>query len=93
MANFELEYIEIGSLLYPSIEIGVKTDLENFRKYGLLRRNYQREQVAQIYCELLLTDKLTEHFAIIDKAAFAAYYKEQELQKEPLPFIFCNPAH
>ncbi len=60
MVKFEFEYIEIDGLLYLSIEIEGKADLDNLRKYGRLRLNYLHEQKPEIHRELPLTGKLAK---------------------------------
>ncbi|WP_303862354.1 TnpV protein [Alkalibaculum bacchi] len=61
MAKFEFDYTEIDGLLYSNIKTNGKADIDNLGKYGLLRLDYLREQKPQMYRELLLTSKLTEH--------------------------------
>lgn len=70
MANFEFEYTEINRLRYPNIEIDGKTEFDNLGNYGRLRLNYLHEQKLEMYRELLLTGKLAEHCASVDKIAF-----------------------
>lgn len=87
MAKFEFEYIEIGGLLYPNIEIDGKSELDNLGKYGRLRLNYLHEQKPEMYRELFLTGKLAEHCSIIDKAAFemAEHIRADYLRVHPMP--------
>ncbi len=70
MANFEFEYTEINGLRYPNIEIDGKTEFDNLGDYGRLRLNYLHEQKPEMYRELLLTCKLAEYCASVDKIAF-----------------------
>ena len=87
MARFEFEYTEIDGLLYPNIEIGGKDELDNLGKYGLLRLEYLYERKPGMYRELLLTGKLAEHCASIDKTAFelAERIRADYLRKHPMP--------
>lgn len=87
MANFELEYTEIDGLLYPNIEINGKAELGDLVKYGLLRLHYLYERKPQMYRELLLTGKLAEHCASIDKTAFemAERIRADYLKKHTIP--------
>ena len=70
MATFEFEYTEVDGLLYPNIEIDGKIKLNDLGKYGRLRLNYLHEQKPEMYRELLLTGRLAEHCAMIEKIAF-----------------------
>lgn len=70
MARFEFEYTEINGLLYPNIEIDGKAALDGLGKYGRLRLSDLHEQRPEMYRELLLTGKLAEHCAKIEKTAF-----------------------
>lgn len=87
MARFEFEYTEIDGLLYPNIEIDGKSELDNLGKYGRLRLSYLHEQRPQMYRELLLTGKLAEHCAKIDKAAFemVEHIRADYLRAHPMP--------
>ena len=70
MAKIELDYIEIEGLLYPNIEIGGQELLDDLGRYGILRLRYLHEHKPELYRELLLTGKLTEHCDSVDNAAF-----------------------
>ncbi len=87
MAKFEFEYTEIDGLLYPNIEIDGKSELDNLGKYGRLRLSYLHERKPGMYRELLLTGKLAEHCAKIDKAAFemAEHIRSDYLSAHPMP--------
>lgn len=87
MAKFEFEYTEIDGLLYPNIEIDGKSEFDNLGKYGRLRLSYLHEQKPGMYRELLLTGKLAEHCAKIDKAAFemAEQIRTAYLKTHPIP--------
>lgn len=89
MARFEFEYTEIDGLLYPNIEIDGKAELDSLGKYGWLRLSYLHEQKPDMYRELLLTGKLAEHCAKIEKTAFemserirVAYLKTHSMPDE-----------
>ncbi|MFT4104156.1 MAG: TnpV protein [Lacrimispora sp.] len=89
MARFEFQYTEIDRLLYPNIEIDGKAEIDNLGKYGRLRLIYLHEQKPGMYRELLLTGKLAEHCAKIDKAGFemaerirAGYLKTHPISDE-----------
>ncbi len=87
MARFEFEYTEIDGLLYPNIEIDGKLELDGLGKYGRLRLNFLCEQKPQMHRELLLTGKLAEHCATIEKTAFEMSEKVRAdfLKKNPMP--------
>lgn len=87
MAKFEIEYTEIDGLLYPNIEIDGKAELDDLGKYGRLRLNYLHEQKLGMYRELLLTGKLAEHCADIDKTAFEMVERIRAdfLKAHPMP--------
>lgn len=77
MARFEFEYTEIDG----------KAEIDNLGKYGRLRLNYLYEQKPGMYRELLLTGKLAEHCAKIEKTAFemAEHIREDYLRAHPMP--------
>jgi len=87
MAKFEFEYTEIDGLLYPNIEINGKVELDCLGKYGRLRLSYLHEQKPGMYRELLLTGKMAEHCAMMDKPAFemAERIRSAYLEKLPMP--------
>jgi len=87
MARFEFEYTEIDGLLYPNIEIDGKVELDSLGKYGRLRLSYLHEQKPDMYRELLLTGKLAEHCAKIDKVAFemSERVRADYLKMHPMP--------
>lgn len=87
MAKFEFEYTEIDGLLYPNIEVGGKSEIDDLGKYGRLRLNYLCEQKPQMYRELLLTGKLAEHCMVIEKTAFemSEQVRADYLKKHPMP--------
>ncbi len=87
MAKFKFEYTEIDGLLYPNIEIDGKTELDNLGKYGRLRLIYLHNQKPGIHRELLLTGKLAEHCAMIDKSAFemTERIRADYLKAHPMP--------
>lgn len=87
MATFEFEYTEIDGLLYPNIEIDGKAELDDLGKYGRLRLIFLHEQKPEMYRELLLTGKLAEHCAIIDKTGFemAERIRADYLKLHPMP--------
>ena len=66
MAIMDLEYIEIGGLLYPNIEVEGSELLKNLEKYGRLRLKYLHGFKQEMYRELLFTGKLAEHCAAVD---------------------------
>lgn len=70
MAKIELNYIEKDGLLYPNIETGTEHLERELGKYGILRLRFLHEHRRKMYLELLISGKLTEHCASIDKAAF-----------------------
>ncbi|MEG2259557.1 MAG: TnpV protein, partial [Oscillospiraceae bacterium] len=66
----DLEYAPIDGLLYTNLETGMEKIEHDLSKYGILRLRYLYEHKREMYCELLLTDKLAEHCKAIDKTAF-----------------------
>ena len=62
----ELRYIQKGDVLFPDLRL----DDEEFPigKYSLLRKSYLKEHKRGWYSSLLLTGKLDEHLAEIDRA-------------------------
>lgn len=84
MAKIELDYIEIDGLLFPLIETGMENIGKDLGKYGLLRPRYLQKHKREMYCELLLTDKLEQHCKAVDKAAFEQI-QAAWLETHPMP--------
>lgn len=63
MVKFEFEYIEIDGLLYLSIEIEGKADLDNLRKYGRLRLNYCMSKSRRYIVNCLSLENWQRRFA------------------------------
>lgn len=66
----ELDYIEIGGLLYPNIALYDQELYNDLGKYGNLRLKYLHEQNPGMYRELLFSGKLARHCADIEQSAF-----------------------
>lgn len=83
----DLEYIEIDGLLYPNIETGTENLESDLSKYGILRLRYLHEHRREMYRELLVTGKLSEHCRAIDTAAFerAELIQSDWLEAHPMP--------
>lgn len=66
----KITYHKEGDYLIPDLYIK-KCNKTNYRigKYGHLRLNYLKEHKRALYTELMLTGKLPEHLASIDKDA------------------------
>ena len=60
-----LIYLRNGDYLFPSLLLEVEE--QPIGKYGLLRKSYLKEHKRGWYSSLLLTGKLDEHLAEIDR--------------------------
>lgn len=83
----DLEYVEIGGLLYPNIQLDDAEAYDALGKYGSLRLNYLHEQKPQQYRELLFTGKLALHCAGIEQSSFemAERVRRQYIEQHPAP--------
>lgn len=83
----EFDYIEIDGLLYPNIETGIENLESDLSKYGILRLRYLHEHRRELYRELLMTGKLSEHCRAVDKTAFDRSERIQAdwLADHPMP--------
>ena len=66
-STFELlggSYIRVGDYLFPDLIIADDTTLG---KWGLLRKQYLKEHRPALYSSMLLTGKLDQHLAEIDR--------------------------
>lgn len=83
----ELDYIEIGGLLYPNIALDDEELYSDLGKYGNLRLKYLHEQKLEIYRELLFSGKLARHCADMEQSAFdmAERIRGQYLEQNPPP--------
>lgn len=61
----ELTYTQIGDYLLPDLTIGESQPA--YGKYGMLRKRYLKEHRRGIYASLLMSGKLNQHLAEIDK--------------------------
>ena len=61
----DLTYTRKGDYLFPDLRL--EDASLPIGKYGLLRKNYLKEHKRGWYSSLLLTDKLDEHLAEIDR--------------------------
>ncbi len=75
MALVELQYEErADGLLYPILDID-KDKLQQLGRFGKDRLEYLHSQKFELYHELLLTGKLTEHCENIEAQADEMYEK------------------
>lgn len=83
----DLEYIEIGGLLYPKIQLDDAEAYNALGKYGNLRLRYLHEQKPQMYSKLLFSGKLAQHCADMEQVAFerAERIRTQYLERHPAP--------
>lgn len=63
--NNGLYYTKIGDYYYPNIVVD-NTEKVTLSKYGRARLRYLKEYNKELYTELLMTGKLTEHLKEID---------------------------
>ena len=61
----ELSYVQQGEYLFP--KLCFEAENPSIGKYGLLRKRYLKEHKRGWYSSLLLTGKLDEHLAEIDR--------------------------
>ena len=61
----ELSYVQQGEYFFP--KLCFEADNPPIGKYGLLRKSYLKEHKRGWYSSLLLTGKLDEHLAEIDR--------------------------
>ena len=73
-----ISYTKNGDYLLPDL---ILEDKERFNigKYGLLRLNYIKKEKLELYCDLLVNDKLNEYIHNIDTTVME---KVQKLIKE-----------
>lgn len=83
----DLEYIEIGGLLYPNIQLDDAEVSNALGKYGNQRMKYLHENQPQKYRELLFTGNLAQHCANVEQIAFemAEHIRGQYLLEHPAP--------
>lgn len=62
----ELTYRKVGDYFIPNLEA---PETPKIGKYGMLRRNYLRENRQGIYTGLLLSGKLNKHLEEVDQQA------------------------
>ena len=65
-ASMELTYTRCGDVLFPDLCLSEEPEASG--KYGLLRKSYLKKHKRGLYTSLLLTSKLDEHLAEIDRA-------------------------
>ncbi len=65
-ASMELTYTRCGDVLFP--DLCLSEEAEAIGKYGLLRKDYLKENKRGWYSSLLLTGKLDRHLAEIHRA-------------------------
>ena len=62
----ELTYTRVGDYLLPDITIGDELQ-PAYGKYGMLRKRYLKEHQRAKYTSLLMSGKLNQHLAEIDR--------------------------
>lgn len=60
-------YRQVGDYLLPNLTID-ESEQQPIGKYGRMRRRYLKEHRRVLYTNLLVTGKLDQHLAAIDKA-------------------------
>ena len=65
----ELTYTQSGDYLIPNLALEEPETIRPLGKYGRMRKTYLKEHRPILYNNLLLSGKLTEHLAEIDKTA------------------------
>ena len=60
-------YTQVGDVLLPNLTIG-EAEQQPIGKYGRMRKRYLRDHRPVLYSNLLLSGKLYEHLAEIDRA-------------------------
>ena len=60
-------YTRVGDYLLPDLAIG-EADAQPIGKYGRMRKRYLKETFSSLYTNLLLSGKLWEHLAEIDRS-------------------------
>ena len=63
----KIQYHKIGDYYLPNLVIE-DTEVKPIGKYGRMRKRYLKEHRPALYSSLLLTGKLDQHLAEIDKA-------------------------
>lgn len=62
-------YTQVGDVFLPALSIG-EAEQRPIGKYGRMRRNYLKEHRPILFSELVLSGKLYEHLADIDRACY-----------------------
>ncbi|MCC8051907.1 MAG: TnpV protein [Clostridiales bacterium] len=62
-----LDYTRKGDYLYPSLTITENTPEDAIGKYGMLKKEYLQENHGARYSSLLLTGRLWEYLADVEK--------------------------
>ena len=62
----ELTYRQAGDYLLPNLEV---PESPKISKYGMMRRNYLRENRKAIYTAMMISGKLNDHLEKIDREA------------------------
>ena len=80
-------YTQAGDYLIPDITCKLDEQLEWIGRYGLLRRDYLKNQRNSRYQVMLMQGTLGEHLLEVDKAAREReeVIIKQLAEKEPLP--------
>ena len=81
-----LTYHRKGDYLYPNLVIDNEPS-ESLGKYGLLRRTYLKQNRIGWYKSMLLSGKLEQHLAEVDRAAQERIERimAQLLKTKPVP--------
>ena len=67
MRKREITYSQHGNYLIPNLVLE-ETEAQPIGKYGRMRKRYLKEHRPVLYSDLLLSGKLHQHLAEIDKA-------------------------
>ena len=67
MVNMELNYTMQGDYLIPDLTL--PEEETHIGKYGMFRKTYLKNHRKGMYASLMLSGKLTEHLAEIDRTA------------------------
>ena len=81
----KITYTQNGDYLIPDIELQVKEGI--IGKYGILRKNYLRENRPRIFSLLTIQNKMEEHLMEVDMETRRKVenLEEELLKKNPAP--------
>jgi hypothetical protein len=80
----KMEYVRQGNYLIPALTLG---EQPTYGKYGMLRKTYLKSHRPGLYSSLILSRKLSEHLADIDKRSKALLDElvQNYLKEHPAP--------